>query len=103
PSAEGAALAAGPAGRGLSRCGRGLLALAQPSAARGRSEPGVRVAGPAPAELGAVLADPEGGDAAIVRSRADEREAAVLAQLLREVGQQRDALVDGQRRALLAA
>ena len=79
------------------RAGRGQ----RRGAARARcgAEPRVRVAVPAPAELRPARADPEGRYALVAAPRAGHREAVIGGDDLRLGGDERDALVDGQRRA----
>src|SRR4029077_15439779 len=76
---------------------------ADASPRRGKSEPAVRVAVPAPAQLRRALAGPEGRHPAVPvdprAARAGEHEALVGLQQVGPVRDQGDTLVDGQRAA----
>ena len=79
---------------------------AEPAPAAGGAgrhpEPRVRVARPAPAELVAALAQPDRRDAPVAAARAGELHAVVAVHHLRVVRDERDALVQRERGALLA-
>ena len=75
-------------------CGHGAA-----SRARGRAEPGVRVAVPAPAELRPAVADPERRHPLVAAPRAGHGEAPVRRDDLRLLEHERDALVERERGA----
>src|SRR5262245_51357583 len=83
---------------------RRMALLLPPDSAptRGRAQPGVWVAGPAPAELRPAFADPQRRDPAIAAARAQQREAVAPPDDFGVVCGQRDPLGHRERRAAVA-